>query len=145
MVPRTPGTAKTYDETNQRLPVCPRFQGTSLVQHTGLGTASYFQLKDQSRVGKPPKFLKFSWAQNKKRLWRFLLVFLWVADPRISAEVKSIMVTQLGSRTNAELFFTPKDDDFTWEKFLEETDSEDHLIGKGFEKTRCTDIEMKRK
>jgi len=41
------------------------------------------------------------------------------------------MITQLGSRTNAELFFTPKEDDFKWEKFLEEDDSENNLIGMG--------------
>ena len=54
-----------------------------------------------------------------------------ISSSEINVEVKSIMITQLGSRTNAELFFTPKEDDFKWEKFLEEDDSENNLIGMG--------------
>ena len=58
------------------------------------------------------------------------LILRVISRSKINVEVKSIMITQLGSRTNAELFFTPKEDDFEWEKFLEEDESENNLIGR---------------
>ena len=59
------------------------------------------------------------------------MVLRVISSSRINVEIKSIMVTQLGSRTNAEIYFSPKKEEFQWEKFLEESESDDHLIGKG--------------